>query len=180
MIVYFQENSLICKCSPIWRRHCDESLCSAPKTSCLPKLPISDVASFFGGKSWNVGKVGKVGKASAAEPSPLIRKSPGCIQCFLLPFFCAVLLAKCRSIFFLFAGAASLRLFSTRAQHPVGKGRDCSTVGCPFTSLHIYIFHSAPTRMWAWKTIATNGKRQRKIFRWSAIWRQSSWYIGYT
>lgn len=111
MIVYFQENSLICKCSPIWRRHCDESLCSAPKTSCLPKLPISDVASFFGGKSWNVGKVGKVGKASAAEPSPLIRKSPGCIQCFLLPFFCAVLLAKCRSIFFLFAGAASLRLF---------------------------------------------------------------------
>lgn len=103
MIVYFQENSLFCKCSPIWRRHCDESLCSAPKTSCLPKLPISDVASFFGGKSWNVGKMGKVGKASAAEPSPLIRKSPGCIQCFLLPFFSRCAPRKVLVYFFFFS-----------------------------------------------------------------------------
>lgn len=115
MIVYFQENSLICKCSPIWRRHCDASLCSAPKTSCLPKLPISDVASFFGGKSWNVGKVGKVGKASAAEPSPLIRKSPGCIQCFLLPFF-PLCSSQSVGLFFSFRwGSESPPLFNARA-----------------------------------------------------------------
>lgn len=173
-------NPLLCgKCSPIGRRHCVESFCSAPKTSCSAEASNQRRRIVvFMGESGKVGeKRGDCVCANAAEQWQLLLSGKragesGLHSVLSLAFFPGLQLLAAPSVGFS-GWAESLRLFSTRAQHPVGQGRGCSAVGCGRT---LYIYFSMPFRSYTYarvgkntgKAMATNGRRPGKIFRWSA------------